>query len=119
MRRKARLLMFDQKVKNLVTAWFSGDEGGIMFDACVEEPEVVWQAISQILQRDLTEDQTALLAGGPLEDLLARHGSVFIDRVEEEAKLNPRFNYLLGGVWRHEMPQEIWERITKARKEVW
>ena len=114
-----RDIMDDQKVKKLATAWLSGDGYEMVFDACVEEPEVVWQAILQILQLDLTDDQKALLAAGPLEDLLAQQGAAFIDRIEGEAKLNPRFNYLLGGVWRHEMPQEIWERITKARKEAW
>jgi len=33
-------------------------------------------AILQILERQLTEDQTAVLAAGPLEDLLASMGTV-------------------------------------------
>ena len=37
--------------------------------------------------------------------LLSHHGTAFINRVEQEAQLNSRLNYLLGGVWRSDMPQ--------------
>ena len=90
-----------------------------MFDAVHDSPEVAWSAIVQILQGELTEDQISVLAAGPLEDLLAMHGPQFIERVEREAEGNPRFNHLLGGVWQSRMSQEIWERVQKARREVW
>jgi len=112
-------LMPTQRVKLLVAAWFVGDKQGTMYDACTEDPEIAWQAILEILQRDLTDDERALLAAGPVEDLLVWHGGAFIDRIEAEAKRNPRFNHLLRGVWRREMPHEVWERIEKARKEIW
>jgi hypothetical protein len=108
-----------EKVSGLVRAWFAGDSESVMYDASTEEPETAWQAILEILKHELTDEQRSLLAAGPLEDLLAWHGATFINRVEEEAKLNPRFNHLLGGVWRREMPKAIWERIESARKEVW
>lgn len=111
--------MSDQRINDLVVAWFTGDSESVMYDAATEDPETTWLAILEILKRDLTDDQKALLAAGPLEDLLVWHGSAFINRVEDEAKVNARFNYLLGGVWRREMPQEIWERVEKARKTVW
>jgi hypothetical protein len=90
-----------------------------MYDVVHDEPEVAWAAILQILQRDLTEDQTAVLAAGPLEALLALHGPKFIKRVESEAEGNPRFSHLLGGVWQNRMAPEIWERVQTARKEAW
>jgi hypothetical protein len=107
----------NQDVTKLVATWFDGEH--TMFDACTEEPEAAWLAILEISQRDLTDEEKSLLAGGPLETLLAWHGSTFIDRVEKEATNNSRFNYLLGGVWRQDMPDEIWDRIQKARKTVW
>ncbi|PYL00658.1 MAG: hypothetical protein DME19_04275 [Verrucomicrobia bacterium] len=106
-----------KKVSTLVDAWFAGEH--TMFDSCTEEPEIAWQAILEISQRDLTDEQRALLAGGPLETLLSWHGGSFIDRVVDEAKRSPRFRHLLGGVWRQDMPEEIWERIIKLRKDVW
>jgi len=109
--------MSQQAINDVVRVWFGGEH--TMFDACTEEPETAWLAILQILQRGLTEEQTELLAAGPLETLLSWHGAVFIDRVEDQARSDPRFNHLLGGVWRQEMPEEIWGRVEKARKQVW
>jgi hypothetical protein len=61
----------------------------------------------------------AVLAAGPLEDLLAYHGSEFIDRVETEARRNPRFRDLLGGVWRNTITDDIWARVEKIRGPGW
>ena len=104
---------------NQVIEWFEDDQAMLDADLFVEQPELVWQAILEVLQRDLTDEQKSDLAVGPLEELLYFHGPDFIDRVEQTAKTNPQFNHLLGGVWRSEMPLEIWERVQKARKEVW
>src|SRR5260370_42031758 len=109
--------MLTQRVKLLAAAWFAGEY--TMFDACTERPEIAWQAILEISQHDLTDEQKALLAGGPLETLLAWHGADFIGLVEEEARRSPRFNHLLGGVWRQEMLNEVWEGIERTRKEGW
>jgi hypothetical protein len=109
--------MSEQAINELVKAWFVGEH--TMFDACTEEPETAWMAILRILKQNPTEEQTELLAAGPLETLLSWHGAAFIDRVEHEARSDPAFNHLLGGVWRQEMPEEIWSRIEKARKEAW
>ena len=111
--------MSEAEIASLVAAWVEGDSEGTMYDACTENPQLAWRAILDIAQRSLTEDEEALLAAGPLEDLLSWHGPEFIDRVEREAKINSQFNHLLGGVWRNEMPEEIWQRIQKMRNEVW
>jgi hypothetical protein len=59
------------------------------------------------------------LAAGPLDDLLAAHGSALIERIETEARRNPAFNLLLGGVWQNTMSPDVWGRIQAARLEVW
>ena len=51
------------------------------------------------------------LSAGPLEDLLVYHGHEVIDRVESEARSNPKFASLLGGVWKNAMADDIWRRI--------
>ena len=61
----------------------------------------------------------AVLAAGPLEDLLAKRGEDFIDRVEELARKDPKFNDLLGGVWRNTMTDEVWQRVQAIRNHVW
>jgi hypothetical protein len=114
---KCGIQLPEQTVSEVVTAWFEGEH--TMFDATHDSPEVAWPAILQVLERELTEDQLSVLAAGPLEDLLAVHGPQFIERVESEAARSSRFNHLLGGVWQNQMPQEIWERVQKARRAVW
>lgn len=61
----------------------------------------------------------AVFAAGPLEDLLAKHGQKYIDRIEELALEDEKFNMLLGGVWRNTMASEVWNRVQTARKQVW
>ncbi|HEV2695379.1 MAG TPA: hypothetical protein VG347_20965 [Verrucomicrobiae bacterium] len=104
---------------NDVIAWFEDDQAMEDVVFCQEQPELVWQAILEVLQRDLTEEEKGDLLVGPLEELLYFHGAGFIERVEQEGQSSPQFNHLLGGVWRSEMPLEIWERVQKVRKEVW
>jgi hypothetical protein len=103
----------DQAVSDVVAAWLEGEE--TMFDTVYDSPEVAWQAILEILTKDLTDDQMASLAAGPMEDLLAQHGPKFIERVEHEAKQNERFHRLLRDVSQNEMSPKIWKRVQKAR----
>jgi len=81
--------------------------------------EHLWRFITAAYKRDLSDRVVSTLAAGPLEDLLAKQGPEFIERVEDLARREPRFNYLLGGVWRNTMTDEIWQRVQNARHEVW
>ena len=81
--------------------------------------ERLWQFITAAYKRDLSDKVVSSLAAGPLEDLLAKQGPEFIERVEELARKDPQFNYLLGGVWRNTMTDEIWQRVQTARHNVW
>lgn len=83
------------------------------------EGDRLWQFILAIYKRDLPDKVIAVLAAGPLEDLLAKRGVAFIDRIEELARKDPKFNYLLGGVWRNSMTDEVWQRIQAIRNHVW
>lgn len=67
----------------------------------------LWQFIREVYKRELSDEVIAVLAAGPLEDLLAKRGVDFIDRIEELARKDPKFNYLLGGVWRNTMTDEV------------
>ncbi len=104
-------------VDELESEWLSGEDC-TMADGLLEpfaDPEAVWQAVLRILQRELTEDKISLLAAGPVEGLLALFGSQFIDRIEAEAQRNSAFAHVLGGVWRGDIPPEIWRRIETTR----
>jgi hypothetical protein len=59
----------------------------------------------------LTRGNTWLLAAGPLEDLLTRGVASVIERVEEAAKEDAAFLFLLGSVWPDRIPPGVRERI--------
>lgn len=80
-----------------------------------ELPETAWPLLLKILKKASSDAAYALLAAGALEDLLARHGQAFIERIETEARRDPKFRMLLGGVWQNTMPEDIWLRVQKAR----
>jgi hypothetical protein len=83
------------------------------------EADRLWLFILTTYRRNISERVISVLAAGPLEDLLARHGSIFIARVEELARQDQKFNFLLGGVWQNTMADEVWMRVQAARKEIW
>jgi len=108
-----------KQVNQLVHTWLECDPDFQMWDAVSEEPEIAWKTILQILKNDLADEKLSLLAAGPMEDLLVKHGESFIDRIEQEARENSNFNHLLGGVWPKRIPAHIWERVAKVRKIQW
>lgn len=77
-------------------------------------PDLIWQLILEILRRDSSSKIQEVLAAGTLEDLLAKHGNNVIERVEAEAKSNPTFAKLLGGVWKNMMTDDVWSRVQAA-----
>jgi hypothetical protein len=115
--------------EDVVTAWLTAcvDESSAsakwafpeLDDLIRDEPERAWRIIVALAERVSTPEAKSLLAAGPIENLLSQHGPAFIDRVEQRAQSDAGFNYLLGGVWRFEMTDDIWDRLQAARTEVW
>ena len=83
------------------------------------QPELLWKFINVAYKREIPEIVVASLAAGPLENLLADNGSEYIDRIETLARQDPKFNHLLGGVWKGGMADEVWQRVEAIRNEVW
>lgn len=75
------------------------------------DPEKLWAVILEIYGRPEAKAHFGILAAGPLEDLLGRHGPSFIERIETLAKQDHEFAHLLGGVWQFTMSDEIWARV--------
>ncbi|WP_423221938.1 DUF6869 domain-containing protein [Ideonella margarita] len=85
------------------------------FDWVVRKhPEHAWQSIVATVSDPRAEPFLGVLAAGPMEDLLGYHGPSFIERVEVEARRNPQFAWMLGGVWQCQMSDEIWARVQKV-----
>jgi hypothetical protein len=83
------------------------------------QAELLWEFVNVAYKRELPDNVIAALAAGPLENLLADHGPQYIDRVVTLARQAPKFNYLLGGVWKGRMPDEVWKLIEAIRNRVW
>jgi len=97
--------------------WWAVDAVG---DRSLEDlHELLWEFVLRSFEKDMSERVFAILAAGPLEDLLAKSGTFYIDRVEELARKNPRFNRLLGGVWKNSMTDDVWIRVQNERQTVW
>ena len=82
-------------------------------------PDDLWQFILEVLARKPDDKVIEVLAAGPLEDLIARFGTSHIEVLEAEARTNPAFRGLLGGVWQNRTPAAIWSRIERARGASW
>ena len=89
-----------------------------LFAACEEvdglvrlEPEQAWTLILKLVEAAPDDRILASVAAGPLEDLLNNWPNQFIDRVEVQARLDPKFRRCLTGVWGLSGP--IRERLTK------
>jgi len=99
------------------TNWWAVSK--VMDWALDREGDRLWQFIREVYKRDLSDKVIAVLAAGPLEDLLGKQGVEFIDRIEELARKDPKFNHLLGGVWQNTMTDEVWQRIQRVRNHTW
>ena len=87
----------------------------LMFDLVRDHRDMAFEAIRATLARCTTPEQVAMLAAGPLEDLLTEHGPEMIDRVLAEAEASDRFRYALTGVWKNEIKPMVWARLESAR----
>jgi hypothetical protein len=73
-----------------------------------DDPERALAMILEVLKIESNPNLLSYLAAGPLEDLISLDT---IDRIEAEAKRNPQFKRLLGGVWYYSAPEELKARL--------
>jgi hypothetical protein len=78
-------------------------------------PEDCWKGILEVLARRPSDKVLAVLAAGPLEDLIHRFGSQFIDRIEQQARAHSAFRDLLRGVW-ESGTRDVWQRVQRAQE---
>ena len=79
------------------------------------DPEEAWACILEGIRRAPSEKVLGLIGAGALENFLGHHGDAFIDRVERQANADPRFLYVVGNVWKWEIPDPVWQRIQKLQ----
>ena len=76
-----------------------------------------WQAVLELVRRT-PDAELDIVAVGPLEVLVRRHGWTLIVQIESESARDPRFQWALGCIWldedEEELPTEILDRIVVA-----
>jgi hypothetical protein len=103
--------------ERIVSSWFEYQETfwawQRVHDLVDNDPDVGWRVL--LLAIEKAEDDGALeaIGAGPLEDLLSKHGPVFIDRVEARARIDGPFRQALSAMWQSEMSDELWTRIQQ------
>jgi len=80
-------------------------------DLVRRDPESGWSVTLDLIVAASDDRILAKVAAGPLEDLLTRDPERFVDRVELEARRDPKFRRCLTGVWG--LPASITDRIAK------
>jgi hypothetical protein len=80
---------------------------GMTFMAPADEQ---WEVILELV-REAPEGAIEAIAAGPIEGFLGRFGESVIDRVEQQAACDAKFQRILKGVWQHRMSDEVWARV--------
>jgi hypothetical protein len=87
-------------------------------DLVHEDPEALWMLLPRIVVGCDDDLMLAYVAASPLEELICDHGPRFIDRIEAEAAVNPRFLRALTGVWgRSVMAPDVAARLDALVKD--
>jgi hypothetical protein len=81
------------------------------YDLVREDPVEAWKLILTIWSLDQSIPIRQSLSAGPIEELLCFHGEHIIPRIERQAKADPSFARLLGGVWQNTMTDNVWHRL--------
>jgi hypothetical protein len=80
-----------------------------------EDPRRALRVITAAVAAAPNDRDLALIAAGPLEDLLCLHGVQVIDDVERLAANDDRFRRALSGVWGdNRMVPAVWARVDAA-----
>ena len=82
----------------------------------MSKPEVQWDVILEAIRQAIDDNDLGHIAAGPIEGLLGRHGNAWIDRVEAQAKQNPKFARAVTGVWKYMMPVDVWDRVKSVKE---
>lgn len=84
----------------------------LMDDLSRDHPALALAATTAALAACATAEDVALIAAGPLEDLLKSNGAKVIGEIEAMATYAPRLAYALTGVWPPEQGAPLlWARV--------
>jgi hypothetical protein len=84
------------------------------YDLVREDPVEAWKLILTIWSLDRSAPTRRNLSRGPIEELLCFHGESIIPHIEKQARADPSFATLLGGIGQNTMSDSIWHRLQEA-----
>lgn len=104
--------------EELVSSWFAYHQTSWGFDevwrSLGKDPHRFWEMIKAMTIAAQDETALAYIGAGPIEDFLSAYGDMFIDVIEQFAAINANFRYALTCVWKSDMSDELWQRVTNA-----
>lgn len=91
-----------------------------LYSAMQCDADYALSIVEAIHEQDATQSRIEAFAAGPVEDLLVYHGQEVIDRVIARASKDPAFARVLGGVWKRDMEDSVWDLVVKHRNtDIW
>jgi len=90
--------------------------GVVVHMSFTASPEIQWNFILVTVSLAETDEELAAIAAGPIERLLGTYGENYIELVEKQAVLDPKFARALTGVLRYDMSDDIWSRIELEKQ---
>ena len=99
----------------IVSAWFIRQRHHwcmrALRDLIYRDPETAWAIVVRLVLE--APDNSILLnvAGGPLEELLTRHGARLVRRAEQLARVSREFQYALKNVWLPDSHSSVTRRL--------
>lgn len=100
----------------LISAWLTYKKNWWAFEALDDQvrdrPDEAWGTILALIaaaEPEMLRD----IGAGPLEDFVGAHGDAYIDQIEHEASLNPKFQEALQQVWLKPDENGVVERLAK------
>jgi hypothetical protein len=75
-----------------------------------DDPTEAWEVTRILVNTAPSDEALAYVAAGPLEELLHKHGSVLINRIEEESRGSARLQLALSGIWGLDRSSPVFDR---------
>jgi hypothetical protein len=76
-------------------------------------PEAAYLVIRELVRLAPTPYVLGIIAAGELEDPLSHWGELLIDRLEIDAREDPKLMAACAGVWKLWMSEEVWDRLQR------
>jgi hypothetical protein len=80
-------------------------------DLIAHASDDAYEVIRELVRQAPSPYVLSIVAAGPLEDLLSDWGERIIDRLETDARDDPKLMAACAGVWKLYMPDEVWNRL--------